>query len=88
MNVIEKIDGAGYWNRTNNERLETFSFTIKLIPQIWSGGLLCTDNIRGYLTSYYYTPHITFLSFAWHKFYQAYQAILFWLMFYPMMEYC
>ena len=37
MTVIEKIDGAGYWNRTNDERLETFSFTIKLIPQIWSG---------------------------------------------------
>ena len=33
MNVINKIDGAEYWNRTNNERLETSSFTIKLIPQ-------------------------------------------------------
>ena len=62
--LLDRNTGAGYWNRTNNERLETSSFTIKLIPQIWSGGLLCSDNIRGYLTSYYYTPHCYFsLSF-------------------------
>lgn len=51
-------DGAGYWNRTNDWSLENSNFTIKLIPQIWSGGLLCSDNKRGYLLSCYHTPHL------------------------------
>ena len=51
-------DGAGYWNRTNDWSLENSNFTIKLIPQIWSGGLLCSGNKRGYLLSCYHTPHI------------------------------
>ena len=44
FDIIKNLEKAEYQNRTGDERLETFSFASKLIPQSGSGGTRTPDQ--------------------------------------------